>query len=233
MGQCYVKAMFTSTAGVFRKRQAVSDLTSFISSAGRTAFGRLSSVEDSDDLLDCILIIQDGRFSEATDAAVVGEVLLASALPDEDFPAFTCATALLLLNLLQSGTGGDDLRWNWDAFAEHYRLADPGIRAVLMNAFRIGAETGALRLSAMPEPQDCMTYSPEVLFSMLVRSGHEELASDLLREPNAREAGELWAASASKKLDRVALAGFRFLFERPTSMAPSNPAVVPPIPLKL
>lgn len=225
--------MFTSTAGVFRIRQVASDLTSYVSSDGRNAFRRVVPVKEADRLLDRILFRQCGRMSFPEDEAFHGDILLAAALPDDDFPAFTAATALLLLDRLSGGDGQDDLYWNWDAFADHYRLADPKIRAVLMNGFRAAVEKGAADLAYMPDPADCLSEEPAAITDRLEREGEREVALALQAEPTPEEAAELWVRLAKRTPGPAVMAAARYLYERPQSLAPEDPLAAPIIPWRL
>ena len=225
--------MFTSAADVFRTRQVVSDLSSSILLAGRTAFARFASGEDAERRLLRIVRDQGGHFSFPNDEPAYGETLLAAALPDEDFPAFTCATALLLLDRIQGGDGQDDLFWNWDAFADHYRMADPSIRAVLMNGFRVAAGLGRVSLAAVPDPVDCLTYRPEVILTWLRDEAVPQLSAAIRDETDPDQAAEVWAAIAPGEPSDAVLAGIRYLYERPVCMAPRDPHTASLIPWSL
>ena len=161
--------MFTSAAEVFRTRQVVSDLTALIAHAGRSAFHRITPQSARLDGLFAASAEGRGCFRFPRDRDLYGEVVLAAALPDDDFPAFTTATALLLLDRIQYGSGEDDLYWNWDAFADHYRLADPPVRAAIMNGFRTAAAAGRVSISNPPDDDDCLTNRPENILPPLRR----------------------------------------------------------------
>lgn len=225
--------MFTSSADVFRTRQSVSDLTAYISSAGRSALGRITSDCSGEAFLGHVLDGHCGCFDFPGHRQAYGEVLLAAALPDDDFPAFTCATALLLLDRISNGSGEDDLYWNWDAFSDHYRLADPAIRATIMNAFRIGAEIGCVSVSCLPDPSDCLTLGREQVMRGLGKTGNWEIFKAIEKEVSADDAGRLWTGLAHHPTTSEALAGFRYLFERSVSLAPEAPESVPTIPWSL
>lgn len=222
--------MFTSSAVVYRRRQVVSDLTSYVSTHGRSAFRRISSGDGADALLDRILFGQSGRLLTPSDDSLQGEVQLAAALPDEDFPAFTCATALLLLDRLTGGAGEDDLFWNWDAFADHYRLADPAIRAVLMNGFRSAAELGLASVAEKPDPADCLTNPAEKVLEALRKEKRDDLVAAITGDVLSSEAAVLWLELSKHQPTAAVLAGVRYLYERPASLAPSDPEKTPLIP---
>jgi hypothetical protein len=219
--------MFTSAADVFRTRQIRFDLAAHIAVNGQRALGRMSSGPESLARLRHVLDGQGGRFSFPDDLDVYGEVLLAAALPDDDFPAFTCGTALLLLDRLGDGDGEDDLYWNWDAFSDYYRLADPQIRATLLNAFRHGVMTGKLSVSSMPEPSDCFTRPPKRVLPALRAGGHNELVTAIEEDASPESAGALWLRMAQHEPAAAALVGIRYLFERPESLAPVSPETAP------
>ena len=219
--------MFTSAAGVFRTRQAVADLTACIDMGNRSAFGRIVLQGGGLNRLSTVLDERGGRFDFPRDTRIYGEVMLAAALPDDDFPAFTSATALLLLDRILGGDGEDNLFWNWDAFADHYRLADPPVRAALMNGFRVGAERGVVSLGTPVDPDDCLTDGREAVLRAL---GVYPVADALLGDTDAEEAGRLWALHSRNRLSDPEQRAFRYLYERPQSMSPPFPETVPLIP---
>lgn len=217
--------MFTSSAVVFRTRQAIRDLSDVVMS-GRDSIARFSVRSHAVGLPR--LMANNGRFNLPDDRDFYSDVLLAAAMPEEDFPAFTSATAILLVDLLQNGEGSDDLYWNWDTFQSHYRLADPAIRAALMNGFRIGFETGLVRLEASPDAFDCLTIGPDEVHAILERAGQGDLLRAIGSSVPSIEAGRIWERHTQG--DLRALPGFRYLYERWSSMAPTNPETAPLIP---
>lgn len=225
--------MLISAADVFRTRQVVSDLTAYVSSAGRGAFCRAVSEEDPDGFLDRILYAQGGRFLFPRDETHHGEVMLAAALPDEDYPAFTCATAMLLLDRISGGAAEDDLFWNWEAFSDHYRLADPPVRAVLMNGFRLSAEMGRASLAEMPDPTDCLSNPPEEVLVLLRKAGENGMADAIETGADATTAARFLTILAQGEPTQTQLVGLRLLYERPASVAPDEPETAPLIPWKL
>lgn len=219
--------MFTSAADVFRTRQIRFDLAAHIAVNGQGALGRMTSGAESLARLRHVLEGQGGRFSFPRDRKVYDDVLLAAALPDDDFPAFTCGTALLLLDRLGDGDGEDDLYWNWDAFSDHYRLADPQVRATLLNAFRHGSTTGKLSIASQPAISDCFTRPPKRILPALRAGGHNELVTAIEEDASPESAGALWLRVAHRPIAAPALAAVRYLFERPQSLAPASPETAP------
>ncbi|MEP3680968.1 MAG: hypothetical protein ABJN21_18925 [Paracoccaceae bacterium] len=170
-----------------------------------------------------------GRFSLPEDRDFYADVLLAAAMPEDDFPAFTTATAILLLDLLQNGEGTDNLFWNWDSFESHYRLIDPQKKAAIMNGFRFGFEMGSAKPETPPSAVDCLTVSEDNVSTLLTSAGMEDLVEAVSSNISANHAGLLWA-QGNLDVDPRALVGFRFLYERPTSMTPLHPETAPLIP---
>ena len=213
--------MFTSAAEVFRTRQAIRDLNDAVR-AHHVAMQRLGSSGAERAAISeivakgCVITFPD--HDRACD-----HLLLAAAMPEDDFPAFVAATSVLIANRLQFGAGEDDLYWNWDAFRDHYRLGDPPIRAALMNGFRLLNDLGRVNLSAIPDEADCLTRAPEDVIDMLETSGQFELSRSIGEGVSPQDAGRLWQAAASKELDWQSLTGFRYLYERPTSIDPREP----------
>lgn len=225
--------MFTSAADVFRTRQVTSDLTAYLTRSGRKTLCRVPSEQGVRGRLFSVLDKRGGRFAFPGDRRAYGEVLLAAALPDDDYPAFTAATALLLLDRLNGGDGEDNLYWNWDAFRDHYRLADPPVRAMLMNAFRVAEASGRVALCDPPDPVDCLTERPESLVPRLRMSGQGILADAIDEDVSPEIAGRLWTLMSRTPSTPEQVAGFRYLYERPAAFAPPDRGNAPPIPWTL
>ena len=217
------KGMPSSNAGSFRMRQALSDLTNSVVS-GRNSILRFSVRSHAEAYPR--LMANGGRFSLPDDRDLYADVLLAAAMPEEDFPAFTTATAILLLDLLQNGEGTDALFWNWDSFETHYRLADPQIRASIMNGFRLGFEMGTVKPETPPSSADCLTLSQDKVAEMLINTAPQDVARAVSSDASAGQAGLLWAREGADS-GPSALAGFRYLYERPISLTPPNPMTAP------
>ena len=160
-----------------------------------------------------------GRFSFPEDEPVYTAILLAAALPDDDYPAFTVATALLLSDALQDGDGSDDLYWNWLTFAPQYRVADTPVRAALMNGFRALHRSGRVPLGTGPSDADCMSRTRSETLSLIQSEAvHAALLSE---EISGETAGRHWASAGA--LTQSALRVFRYLYERPSSIVPITP----------
>lgn len=220
--------MLTSNADVFRARQAVRDLKEAarlhrdaIASLGATG----AETKALESLVDgsCKLPSQDPH-------RLYSNILLSAALPEADFDAFIAATALLLANRIQGGAGEDDLYWNWEAFADHYCLAAPPVRAAVLNGFRFLHDFGFIRLKSRPSVHACLTRLQQDVVAGLKAAGNEPFASIISDDVPADVAGRLWDAQNGKELSLEIGAGFRYLYERPQSMAPHHPVTCPLIP---
>ncbi|MBT8413913.1 MAG: hypothetical protein KJO30_06225 [Boseongicola sp.] len=224
--------MFMSSADVFRTRQAIGDLRSLIRRTPeetrlRMIAGFPSSAGNGDDVLD--RIIADGvRFRHPEDFEVHTSVLLAAAMPDDDFPVFVLATALVLTDILQADDPPDTLFWNWNAFHAQYALADPPLRAALMNGFRVAELAGRIELDPPVKLADCLTVSRDGVLSELDGSGERALIAAILSEVDAKEAGVLW--SRADTVSGPAVTGFRYLCERPEGLVPGDPSSAALIP---
>lgn len=215
--------MFSGSEGVFRMRQVLSDLSNSV------VYGRASVLRFSvRSHLDAYprLMANGGRFNLPEDRDFYSDVLLAAAMPEDDFPAFTTATSILLMDLLQNGEGTDNLFWNWDSFEGHYRMADAKVRAAIMNAFRLGFEMGNVRTESTPTQADCLTNSKEQVIQSLTDDGFHSVANAVSSGATDQDAGALWMAQQ----DLRAAAGFRYLYERPVSLVPTNQETAPLIP---
>ena len=220
--------MFTSSAEVFRRRQVTSDLISVVR-AHRAALDRLGSTPSERDAI-AEIVAQDCVLTTPAEDRLASQLLLAAALPDDDFPAFICATSILVVNRLSQGRGQDDLYWNWDVFRMHYRLADPPVRAALMNGFRAMDIAGLVTLDHRPSKDECLTLPEADVLAALASSDPLKLAPAITAKIHETEAGHLWREAARKPLDVPTQAGFRYLYERPMSMEPELPEAVQLIP---
>lgn len=228
----HVHDMFTSSADVFRTRQAIGDLRSLIRHTPEETRLRLiagfpTSVGDGDRIVERI-VAEGVRFRHPDDFEVHTSVLLAAALPDQDFPTFIFATALVLSDMLQADDPPDSLFWNWNAFHAQYALADPPLRATVINAFRVAELAGRVELDPDLKPADCLRVSRDSVLSELDGSGERALLAAVLSEVDAREAGRLW--SGVDTVSAPALAAFRYLCEREEGLAPPDPSSAALIP---
>ncbi len=212
--------MFTSSAEVFRTRQAVRDLVEVVRHH-RNAVERLAEAGAALHALD---VQSFGRGLMAVDQTRLNTaILLAAATPDEDFNAFIGATALALSDRLQLGWLEDDLYWNWNAFRDHYKLADPSVRAALMNGFRTLHLIRRVNLSDPPTDAECLTRGVDVVLPALRANRLDSLAHALQSDISAHEAGRLWAEFMSDDMTWPVRAAFRYLYERTQSISPDNP----------
>ena len=212
--------MFKSTADVFRTRQAVWDLAEAVR-RNSPAVERLGTTSAERDAI--LRIVAAGCRIGVGDARAYDQLLLSAAMPENDFSGFATATAILLMDRLQGGAGHDDLFWNWDAFRDHYPLADPPVRAALMNGFRAAAASGLVTLEHGPEGSDCLTRAEDDVMSLLLSEGDGQLADAIGDNISPEEAGRIWHRTDSQTLSWQAHMGFRYLYERPSSMAPPDP----------
>lgn len=221
-----------SAADVFRTRQAVRDLKGLILSSSDATLERLAAgmadrrktfaVGDFRRWLDT----GGCRFSFPEDEPIYTAILLAAALPDDDYPGFTVATALLLCDALQDGDGSDDLYWNWLTFAPQYRMADAPVRATIMNGFRALNRSGRVTLGRGPSDADCMSRTRSEVLGMI--GSDASLAALIEGDSSSEAAGKHW--STAQSLSQSALRAFRYLYERPGSIAPTAPENVALLP---
>ena len=180
--------------------------------------------------IDRVVDQQGARFQMPGDVDVQEVARLAAALPSDDYPAFTFSTALLLADRLQFGGSDDDLYWNWESFHPEFALADPPVRAALMNAFRFGAASGRIQIDGHPEPDDCLTLSREEVRTVLESSGRADLLVFLKSDPDADDAGDVWTKASGVPLQRADARAFRYLYERPISITPTRAGDAPLLP---
>ena len=224
--------MFTSSADVFRTRQALGDLRMFVrrtpeDTQARLTAGFPSSAGSGADIL--ARIFADGvKFRHPHDFEVHTSVLLAAAMPDDDFPVFLFATALVLSDMLQADDPPDALFWNWNAFHAQYALADAPARAALMNGFKVAELAGRIELDPALEAAACLTRSRDAVLAALDGTGERALIAAILSEASAENAGRLWASAET--VSGPALDGFRYLYERGEGLAPQSAASAALIP---
>ena len=226
-GSARLLPMFTSIADVFRTRQTLWDLSQAI----RINKDAVLSLGTTGAEKEAITRIVDAncKIDPKGDDRAYSQLLLSAAMPEEDYPAFITATLILLTDRLRSGGGSDDLYWNWEAFQDHFRLADPPVRAALMNGFRLAVTLEKINLGPDLKASDCLTRTREDVLSMLEGEGTEGLVEAIQNEAPRHEAGALWARSATESMTWQSLSGFRYLYERPASMAPEHPEAAPMI----
>ena len=212
--------MFTSSADVFRTRQAVRDLAEAVG-VHRDAVQGLGFTGAERDLISQITA-NGCRIDNDGNRDLLPIFLMAAALPDEDFESFIGATALLLADRLQANVGMDELAWGWAAFRDHYRLADPPVRAAVMNGFRLLASRGLVTLEMPPETRDCLTFAKGDVVTTLQVARMRDLGAAVGDNASPEEAGILWQNAQSGDLSWQMLVGFRYLYERPDSMAPAS-----------
>lgn len=127
----------------FRPLQAAHDLVDLARKARSDTVLRLAkgvpsaelSAAEATHYLSAMILETHGRILADGQLKLHETLLLAATLPDDDYATFELASLLLLADRLQHGRGPDDLYWHWDAFAAHYQLAPPPVRAALINGF--------------------------------------------------------------------------------------------------
>ncbi len=219
--------MFTSSADVFRTRQAVHDLLEVVH-LHRDAVKRIGASGADNAAIEAI--IQNGARIPGDKPRSYSSILLAAAMPDEDFNGFIAATAILLADRLQNAGGQDDLYWNYEAFRDHYCLADAPARAAIMNGFRAAHQSGRCKLPDAPDEKACLTRRKDDVLLLLKGEGLADLERAIEADVMPDVAGRLWTGAVSQALSLPELAGYRYLYERQQSMAPVNPDRVDLIP---
>lgn len=219
--------MFISTANVFRIRQVVRDLVVAVG-VHRDALLRLGLTGADKDSIK--RITTDGKIDAEAHRNTVSHLLLAAAMPDEDYAAFIGATLVLLADKLQGGDGEDNLAHNWAAFRQHYNLCDPPVRAALMNGFRLADNLELLTLKAPPEDAECTTFQRGDVIATVQSLGLHELCLAIRNDASAADAGAMWQHIPDDQKSWQLLMGYRHLFERPQSLEPPAPDAAPLIP---
>lgn len=148
----------------FRTLQTICDLRRVARLAGKSTRARVAAGTDSPSAAADLaaLIERDGcRIGRPQTLRLHQALVLAAALPNDDFDAFQMATAILVADRLQGGQGNDDLFWHWDAFRDHYRIAPPWARAAIMNGYRRMEADALVSLEEPPAPADLVTEDTE------------------------------------------------------------------------
>lgn len=228
--------MVTSSADVFRARQTLADLIALAEAAPLSTWTRIAAGRPAAggsapaDGLRRHLLARRCRLDLPREDGLHSTLLLAAALPDEDFPAFVTATAVLLADLLQGAAGRDDLFWNWEAFHEHYAMAGNRQRAAIANGFRMLHLSGRVTLDPAPDPALCLRRDAAAVLNLLEGTGLGGLSRAVATDAPPRVAGRLWQCAARRPLPAPALAAFRYLAERPAGLAPPDPETAPLLP---
>ena len=212
--------MFISSANVFRIRQVVHDLVVAVG-MHREALQRLGLSGSDRDSITRITTV--GKIDPEAHRDTVSNLLLAAAMPDEDFTSFVGATLVLLSDKLQGGDGEDDLTHNWSAFRQHYLLCDPPVRAALMNGFRLADNLGLVALKTPPQDGECSTFSRGDVVTTVQSVGLHELGAAIRNNSSASEAGAMWQHTSDDQKNWQLLMGYRHLFERAQSLQPPVP----------
>lgn len=219
--------MFTSSANVFRIRQVVHDLVVAVG-MHRNALLRLGVTgADKESITQ---ITADGKIDAEAHRNTISSLLLAAAMPDEDFAAFVGATLMLLSDKLQGGDGEDDLATNWSAFRHHYTLCDPPVRAALMNGFRLADALQLITLKQPPEDGECFTFQRGDVIATVQSVGLHDLGTAIQNDISPAEAGAMWQHTSEDQKNWQLLMGYRLLFERAASLHPPAPEEAPLIP---
>ena len=174
----------------FRTLQAIFDLRAIVRGTPRDTLHRLAASTGQDRsaaVLDRLIREDACTFTGPETLRLHSALVLAATLPSDDYGAFQAATAILLADRLQRGAGEEDLFWHWDAFHEHYRLADQPARGALLRGYHRMHADGLITLEDPPEAETLVTEEPsDVLAGLQGQAGD---AASALRA--AVEGGDL------------------------------------------
>ncbi|GFE49524.1 hypothetical protein So717_12770 [Roseobacter cerasinus] len=140
----------------FQTLQVVADLRAVVVAGADGLAAHLAA--EKEPLLRRVIDDQGCLLSAEDAEALREDLLLVAARPDQGLADFLAATALLLADRLQGGAGADDLYWNWDAFAGHYRKGPAPVRAAVLHGFRLAHATRRVNLEHPPEGRGLYTY---------------------------------------------------------------------------
>lgn len=215
----------------FRTLQAISDLRTIAQAAGGATLARLASgvdIPNSERLL-WSLIFQDGcRFSKPNTIKLHQKLVLAAALPNDDFDAFQIATTILVADRLQRGGGQDDLYWHWDAFQDHYALSPPHIRSSLFHGFRRMHVDGLVVLADPPSGSGLLTEELSDVAGALEEESGARAAAIHAALGEGPVPPELWSLHCAPELGPARtpapalVRGIRHVFERHLDWCPSG-----------
>ncbi len=164
-------------------------------------------------------LIQAGgcRIGDPQGLRLHSALVLAAALPDDDYPAFLAATTVLIADRLQLGLGTDDLFWHWDAFREHYALADPQRRAVILQGYDRMARDGLVSLEDPPPAADLLTEQRAGIADALAAEASVSALAIRAAFDGGYPHTDFWAIHCAPYLDPYAppvlLRGIRHLLE--------------------
>lgn len=247
--------MSMSFADGFRTLQAVCDLRVLASRASVETQARIASgIPDGrmapDVARGAVKALGEGvALDPRLRAETMAAVRLAAALPKDDFAAFLAATAMMLAEALRQPEGepdcDDDIRWYWQTFRGHYRVAAAVERAAIVQAIR---RVGLLRgqTEGLPEAVPDLATAPTAALRPLLErlrprglappdpSGTPGIAALLVEAFQSHEAADtaarLWQESGERlavSAPRDILAGFRHLYETRPGWAPASAVPIP------
>jgi hypothetical protein len=188
----------------YRTLQAICDLRSVARLSGDATRARIAAGTNgefaAEDLAN--LIEAEGcRIARPQTQRLHQALVLAAALPNDDFDAFQISTAILIADRLQRGLGQDDLFWHWDAFRDHYRIAPPHVRAALMNGYHRMEAEGLVSLEDPPEPADLVTESRAAVEAALAPERGESVRAIAAAVAGGEVGPDFWARHCLPNLD--------------------------------
>lgn len=204
----------------YRTLQCICDLRTVARLAADGTRARIAAGTDSPSAANDMdqLIEREGcRIGQPLTMRLHQALILAAALPNDDFEAFQTATAILIADRLQHGLGNDDLFWHWDAFRDHYALSPPHGRAALMHGFHRMEADGLVALEDPPDPAAFATEDRDTVLAALDRDASASALAIAAALGAGTPAHGFWQRHCLPHLSPEApaalLRGIRHLFE--------------------
>ena len=243
--------MSMSIADGFRTLQAIQDLRVLVALApveaqARIAAGIPQSWMAPDDAQAALMALVAGEsLAEPAHAEVVPALQKAAAFPQDDFPTFIFATALLLEDVLKGVTPANEIEHHWATFRGHYRSAQAVERAAIAQAIRRISLVQDAPISMPQSLADRTTASAAALKPLLEAKLSRRLTPSAETEPDAvarlliralgspsgaQQAADLWCRHGTELMGSMPdaiLAGFRHVYEAWDGFSPEGGPMIP------
>lgn len=107
-------------------------------------------------------------FSALNSEEINAFLTVAACSPEESLELFWFATAVLLAMRLNNPKSSTDFEWEWDTFADQYRLAPMPIRAAIMNGFEMGKTNESVSLTIETSQAERLSCETDSVVATLV-----------------------------------------------------------------
>jgi|GEM_PF-6171246 len=103
----------------------------------------------------------------------------AATSPQEDVDTFLSATAIVLIDAINTGVYQHELGWFWDTFSKDYRAAPPKVKTAIMYGFSHLAKHRLISENCKPSTDDLTTTGLSAVESLLIPIAKSLSAEDI------------------------------------------------------